>query len=77
MAKAKAKVVERPSVILELTPEEAEALVRIAYRIGGMPATTMRGKIDSIREALESVGYRAHEYDDERTALTGNLIFTR
>ena len=77
MAKAKAKEPVRPSVILELTPEEAEALVRITYRVGGTPESTRRGKIDANREALESVGYNPHEYFDEAEALNGHLTFTR
>ena len=78
---ARAKVVPvvpvLQNVILELTPEEAEALVRITYRVGGLPDTTRRGKIDAIREALVSVGYDPSSHDDERQALTGNLTFNR
>lgn len=74
MAKATLQEVKpvRPNVLLELTPAEAEALVIVTGMVGGNPASSARGKIDDIREALNSVGY---DSPYPNTAATGSIFF--
>ena len=57
MAKATKEVI--PAVFKEtltLTQEEADVLLSVTSRIGGLPEVTRRGLIDGIRRALIAVG---------------------
>ena len=57
---------------LTLTPEEAETLVIISARIGGMPHTTRRGDVDAIRDALEMAGITVpFNYEHENIDTSG------
>ena len=57
MAKATPRFVPRPmipdAITLEITYEEAQALVSLLYRVGGAPDTTGRGEMKAVLEALE------------------------
>lgn len=56
MAKAKKTSVIVTHYALELTQEEAQALLLVIERVGGCPESTPRGRIDSIQEALAEAG---------------------
>lgn len=56
MAKVEKKVVESYTVVLELSADEAEALLSVLGRVGGSPSLTPRGYIDTIYRALHEVG---------------------
>jgi hypothetical protein len=49
-------VVEDIVVTLTLTLEEASALLQVSNRVGGSPIHSPRGRMDSIRQALEQAG---------------------
>lgn len=59
--------VETPTITLVLTEQEAQALAAVTNRVGGSPRGP-RGRIDSIRYALEGAGIRVfgleHFIDD-------------
>lgn len=82
MAKASLKLKSTPvlqftpdGVSLELTHEEARVLRIILSHIAGNPATTLRGHITNISEALEYVGYEFN-YEDSNRAANGRIQFT-
>lgn len=58
MAKATKKY-ENVTYTLELTEEEARALLLIVEQVGGCSRTTPRGQIDSIQKALSDAGVPA------------------
>ena len=53
--------VPKPAVALLLTQEQAEVLLDVAHRVGGHPCETPRGRVDEIRQALESAGFQRRE----------------
>lgn len=75
MAKATLKPVVpvKPSILLELTPGEADSLLEIIRHIGGSPEGH-RAHTDSIGVALQSVGV----YHDFTTGMaTGSITFLK
>lgn len=62
------------SITLELTAKEARVLLYICNNIGGLTATSCRGDVDAIGEALQAAGVTAPSSFD--TPLhSGNFTF--
>lgn len=56
MAKAKLSPPAEPTIILELSKEEAEALAAVSAKIRGHYLKSPRRHLDSVLSALEEVG---------------------
>ncbi len=61
-------------VILNLTAEEASALIAVLSFVGGNPKTTRRKETDSIYYALHNIGY-IETFGD--TGVEGKIHFTK
>ena len=62
MAKAVRVHSDNRDVQLTLTVQEAEVLLFVTKRIGGMPEMTPRGHMDQIGYALSEAGVESHEF---------------
>jgi len=61
-------------VTLELSDDEAQALVTIFYKVGGSPTDSGRGKCDAISAALRAAGYN-RDNSKYRDRNSGNFYF--
>lgn len=68
----KVVVKEPPKVVLEMTLDEAIALVIVAAHVGGHPETTLRGKIDAISHRLTQAGV---PYRSRPATTSGDSIY--
>jgi hypothetical protein len=77
MATIKIKPVEpvKPSVILELSGNEVEALRYVLLRVGGSPDTTRRKHTDAISRALTEAGIEIPSFARSEVVANGSIFF--
>jgi hypothetical protein len=63
-----------PGVTLELTGEEAQALILLFQNVGGEP-NGFRGRVNAIAEALASATMGQGFTTDSRGLVSGSLYF--
>lgn len=69
-----------PTVTLVLTPDEAQALIEVAHRVGGSPSKSPRGHVDQVNKALRGLGYEPTAtatggYHHAQLVATGGIDF--
>lgn len=69
---ARGERINNPTIRLELTQAEAEALEVVLNHVGGTPETTRRGLMDNIRDAL--IGAGIEDTSDEDDGVTGDGV---
>ena len=72
---AKAEKIVTPTIRLELTQDEAEALEVVLNHVGGTPSTTRRGVIDNISTALLAAGIEDTSGGPDGVSGGGGIIF--
>lgn len=75
MAEAVANYREVTSVTLEMTPEEARAIIAVTNRVGGSPAG-YQGRCRAVCDVLKTVLDLDPTTMDEHKMLSGALTFT-
>lgn len=70
MANASAEIITKTTVTLEMTGEEASAVVAVLRKVGGYPEDTRRGYTANVLDALHNAGIESAAGD-----LVGGLRF--
>ena len=71
---ARGERINNPTIRLELTQAEAEALEVVLNHVGGTPKTTRRGLTDNIRDALIGAGIEDTSGEDDGVT-GGGVVF--